>query len=943
MRQPSLLQRLAAVAVRRPALAIASCLGFCLLASLGCMFVRLQTQIHALLPHGHPVLDRFALVQERFAAEDLLGFVVIHQADDPTGAERGKALLQHLATRVRSWKWEAPEGPEPMVRAMQGLPDPATEQALLDQVVPELWLLMDDARLDQLVGMLRPRVVASRLRSPHTIKPAWRDRDALGLMGHCYLPWLEQQQKDAMVLDRDGDYLRSPDGTCHVLLCQAAREAAHSGFCQAVARQVGSLQEELAGDARVQGLEWKALGPYLLAARDYRSAWDGAFSTLISSLVGVLALFALAYRSLRLPGLIVLGLVPTCTAALGLTCLLWGGELTMVVLAFAAILIGLGVDFVIHLYNGYLWAMAERLKVAGRPENRSAARRLRAVCALRAVRRLSGGLVAAAATSIGTFLLLLLSHYRGLSELGAVCGLGLALCLVLMVVLVPAFLTCAGPLVGKAPDWVGPLARSLVNRSRIWACGVVAVLVASAIYLGTRPQLIVYDRDPRNLRPADDALFMDHMRLADRLGLLTSGHQVLLEGTDPEAVLRAGQHFLQGLRTHTTPDELVLAEPLDAAELAHGAVRPVLRIQGLNLPPQRLRGRYSVQTPLGILAFERIDGDRLLRVQAQRSLPWTPGRLETGTVVKLLPIVHGLNQPITWLAGPDRQRAVLDRLRKEVDWAGIDAALAELPVELTQQRAPTLALLQRIRNRLTSGDLLMPGDFAATPLASLVALAWLEEDGRTWLKLSLDLNHPTGQAGLDQVMEAVGVPGDGAWTELERGVRLGLCGVPAIAGLLSEILVADFERLSLLGGLLTLVLLVLCLRSVRSVLLSSASLCCGLLLGLTGMHLLGMPWNLMNIAVVPLVMGIGVDSGVYFAHALTLKDRSRSAVTRCLTEVGHPLLITTLTSVIGFASLAQHSYRGIQSVGLTAAIGITACLIVALTVPPLLALIGRKD
>ena len=228
-------------------------------------------------------------------------------------------------------------------------------------------------------------------------------------------------------------------------------------------------------------------------------------------------------------------------------------------------------------------------------------------------------------------------------------------------------------------------------------------------------------------------------------------------------------------------------------------------------------------------------------------------------------------------------------------------------------------------------------------LASLVALAWLQEDGRTWLKLSLDLNHPTGQPGLEQVMEAIGVPGDGAWKELEPGVRMGLCGVPAIAGILAQILVADFEWLSELAGLLTLVLLVLCLRRFSSVLLASASLLGGLLLGLAAMHLFGMRWNLMNIAVVPVVMGIGVDSGIYFAHALAQKDRSRAAVARCLTEVGHPLLITALTSVIGFASLAQHAYRGIQSVGLTAAIGILACLVVALTVPPLLALIGRRS
>ena len=67
----------------------------------------------------------------------------------------------------------------------------------------------------------------------------------------------------------------------------------------------------------------------------------------------MLLLFALAYRSIRLPLLIGITLLPQTAAALGLAALALGGTLSMIVSAFAAILIGLGVDFIIHLFNGY--------------------------------------------------------------------------------------------------------------------------------------------------------------------------------------------------------------------------------------------------------------------------------------------------------------------------------------------------------------------------------------------------------------------------------------------------------------------------------------------------------------------------------------------------------------------------------------------------------------
>ena len=107
------------------------------------------------------------------------------------------------------------------------------------------------------------------------------------------------------------------------------------------------------------GATVEGFGAYYIAQRDYQAAQDSSWRTLLGSLGGVLLLFAVAYRSIRLPVLIALTLLPATAAALGLAALTLGGTLSMIVSAFAAILIGLGVDFIIHLFNGYSHQLAD--------------------------------------------------------------------------------------------------------------------------------------------------------------------------------------------------------------------------------------------------------------------------------------------------------------------------------------------------------------------------------------------------------------------------------------------------------------------------------------------------------------------------------------------------------------------------------------------------------
>jgi predicted RND superfamily exporter protein len=88
--------------------------------------------------------------------------------------------------------------------------------------------------------------------------------------------------------------------------------------------------------------------------------------------------------------------------------------------------------------------------------------------------------------------------------------------------------------------------------------------------------------------------------------------------------------------------------------------------------------------------------------------------------------------------------------------------------------------------------------------------------------------------------------------------------------------------------------------------------------------------NPANLLVLPLVLGIGVNYGVQVMHDY----RSRSGPYEMSGSVFSTLVLTSATSIVGFGSMMIASHRGLFSLGLALAIGISSCLFVALVLLP---------
>lgn len=102
------------------------------------------------------------------------------------------------------------------------------------------------------------------------------------------------------------------------------------------------------------------------------------------------------------------------------------------------------------------------------------------------------------------------------------------------------------------------------------------------------------------------------------------------------------------------------------------------------------------------------------------------------------------------------------------------------------------------------------------------------------------------------------------------------------------------------------------------------------LFGLMG--LLNIPLNPANMIVLPLILGIGIDDGVHVMHDF----RRQRGPYRMSASTASAVLITSLTTMIGFGSLMIASHRGLQSLGRVLTIGVSCCMFTSLIMLPAL-------
>lgn len=397
--------------------------------------INLQGDLVDLLPRSSTAAQTFATFNRQLAAGQEL--IVLVTCQDPE-------QLIDFAERYAAAISRHPEVQQVTYRIAKDS---------LRYLRDHLLLLLNDAELDELERRLQPEALQQRAAELRSLLSAPGGSAMAPLLTADPLeltPLITARLSSGLQVDARSGYLRTADGTALLIKIRPRFAPLLWERGERLVSELGALAVQHGGTVaetefastktpRVAFTGSYAFPPYF---RRYMEQ-DMTRSTLLS--VGaVLLLFGVFFRSLRILPVV---LLPLALAGLwtAVAAALLFGRISAVSMAFATILVAIGIDVPIQLYN----RLREELAQAARPE---APRRNTRDVVRETVCLLASPAVVATLGPALVFFCCGLSDFRGLNQLGILAGVGLCLNCVAMLTVFPALL-----LVLPERLWLGKL------------------------------------------------------------------------------------------------------------------------------------------------------------------------------------------------------------------------------------------------------------------------------------------------------------------------------------------------------------------------------------------------------------------------------------------------------------------------------------------------------
>ncbi|MFH1726919.1 MAG: MMPL family transporter [Pseudomonadota bacterium] len=154
-------------------------------------------------------------------------------------------------------------------------------------------------------------------------------------------------------------------------------------------------------------------------------------------------------------------------------------------------------------------------------------------------------------------------------------------------------------------------------------------------------------------------------------------------------------------------------------------------------------------------------------------------------------------------------------------------------------------------------------------------------------------------------------------------------GTPPMFLRLIDLVKVDGRNACLLALIVVFILLVIDFRSAFKPLLAMIPLFAGAL-WMTGIsEMAGMMLNVVNVMALPLIIGIGIDDGVHLVHRYNIEGPDNKII---FSSTGKAILLTSLTTMIGFGSIIITPHRGMASMGIILVIGVGACFLTSVLI-----------
>jgi hypothetical protein len=182
-----------------------------------------------------------------------------------------------------------------------------------------------------------------------------------------------------------------------------------------------------------------------------------------------------------------------------------------------------------------------------------------------------------------------------------------------------------------------------------------------------------------------------------------------------------------------------------------------------------------------------------------------------------------------------------------------------------------------------------------------------------------------------------------AFLQFAGSISTDYFGIPLVVRDLESVMKRDFYISTALAALLIVIVVWRSFRKVSRAALALVPVLLGYVWMLGGMRLLGVNFNFINITISPLLIGLGIESGVtlLFRYQEELDKDSRGAMVRAGATTAVAILTSMFTTMLVFASLLLAQTPGLRFLGTCALLGIGFSLLITILFIPAAATLGH--
>jgi uncharacterized protein len=622
-------------------------------------------------------------------------------------------------------------------------------------------------------------------------------------------------------------------------------------------------------------------GKPALANDEMTAAFRDSERATVVAFILTLALLLVAFLRVGKPLVMLAILALSLCWSIGLATLAIG-HLSLFSVMFISIVIGIGIDYGVY----YLFRYEEELFLG---------RNLKEAIEITAAR--SGpGMLLGAVTAAGTFYVLMLTDFRGLQELGFIAGSSILLSWLAMITVFPAALVMIDRRHADRPAGTMPRAMALestrmpmldqLSRHPRIVLILAAIVTVLSLY-GLR--WVNFDYNLLNLQAEGTESVA-----WERKVIATGGRSgfAALSTADSLEELRRKQTAFSKLSTVSEVDSALLLIPDDQE-----AKQKIIADFAPLIAPVRVGRPVPVDLERLVTAFATL----------KRRLDIAATEAPAGDVKRKL---RGVTADID---------ALLTKLRR----ADPDAAEPVLTLLQQQMYRDFVRNFQRLQANAN------PKPIGIESVPPELRRKFISDQGRFLLQIhpSVDIwERTSAQRFVDQL----------------RSIDHDVTGTPIITHEAIRLMERAYKQGTVYAIILVSGVTFVMLRRVRLSLLALLPLALGLLWTVGLMYIFNLSFNMGNVFGLPLILGAAAEYGLNVVMRF-IEGR----------EAGGPLiarstvmavLVSGLTTMVGFGSLMLAAHRGIFGLGLLLTIGSASSLIAALVVlPVLLRLLRRRQ